>query len=232
MPGLLPLNSENKPYHLELSFFEFTIVVQNSYRIMAKLNASYYLNPDVVFLAKDLIGKTLCTRINNTLTCGIITETEAYAGVIDKASHAYGDRRTNRTEVMYSKGGVSYVYLCYGIHRLFNIVTNANGIPHAILIRAIYPVKGIEEIVKRRGIKFSANLCVGPGKVSQALGIDLVHNKLSLTGKEIWLQDDHVNIPEGSIHVGPRIGVDYAGEDAKLPYRFRIDGKDLNGIHG
>ena len=184
------------------------------------LNSSYYLHEDVVFLAKDLLGKTLCTCINNTLTCGIITETEAYAGIGDKASHAYNGRRTNRTETMYSHGGVSYVYLCYGIHRLFNIVTNAKDIPHAILIRAIYPTKGIEEIVKRRGIKLSNHLCVGPGKVSQALGIDLMHNSLSLTGNEIWLQDDHVQIKESDIHVGPRIGVDYAGEDAKLPYRF------------
>ena len=184
------------------------------------LKASYYLNTDVVFLAKDLIGKTLCTRINNKLTCGIITETEAYAGVTDKASHAYGGRRTNRTETMYSKGGVSYVYLCYGIHRLFNIVTNTKDIPHAILIRAIYPTKGLEEIVKRRGAKLSNNLCVGPGKVSQALGIDLMHNNLYLTGKEIWLQDDQVKINENDIQTGPRIGVDYAGEDAKQPYRF------------
>jgi len=186
------------------------------------LKSSYYSNTDVVFLAKDLIGKTLCTRINNTLTCGIITETEAYAGVNDKASHAYNGKRTNRTEPMYSKGGISYVYLCYGIHRLFNIVTNSKGIPHAILIRAIYPTQGLEEIVKRRGLKFSNHLCVGPGKVTQALGIDLVHNHLPLTGKEIWLQDDHIKIKESDIHVGPRIGVDYAGEDAKLPYRFWI----------
>jgi DNA-3-methyladenine glycosylase len=184
------------------------------------LKAVYYLNPDVVFLARDLIGKTLCTRINKKLTGGIITETEAYAGVIDKASHAYGGRRTNRTETLYGKGGVSYVYLCYGIHRLFNIVTNEKEIPHAILIRAIYPTIGVKEIVKRRGVKLSANLCVGPGKVSQALGIDLVHNNISLTGKEIWVQDDGIKIKASDIQVGPRIGVDYAGEDAKLPYRF------------
>ncbi len=184
------------------------------------LKASYYLNPDVVFLAKDLIGKTLCTKIDNKLTCGIITETEAYAGVTDKASHAYGERRTNRTETMYSNGGVSYVYLCYGIHRLFNIVTNQKDIPHAILIRAIYPTTGIDEIVKRRGVKFSKTLCVGPGKVAQALGIDLLHNNLSLTGKKIWLRDDGVLINKKDIQVGPRIGVDYAGNDALLPYRF------------
>jgi DNA-3-methyladenine glycosylase len=184
------------------------------------LKAAYYLNPDVVFLAKDLIGKTLCTRINNTLTCGIITETEAYAGVNDKASHAYNGKRTKRTEVMFGKGGVSYVYLCYGIHHLFNVVTNADGTPNAILIRAIYPTVGVEEIVKRRGIKFSPNLCVGPGKVSQALGIGLLHNNVSLRGKEIWIQDDGVKIKPSNLNVGPRIGVDYAGEDAKLPYRF------------
>lgn len=187
-----------------------------------QLKASYYLNPDVVFLARDLIGKTLCTHINGVLTGGIITETEAYAGVTDKASHAYGNRRTKRTETMYSAGGISYVYLCYGIHRLFNIVTNAADIPHAILVRAIYPTIGIEEVLKRRGVKPSPTLCVGPGKVSQALGIDLLHNNLSLNGKEIWIQDDHVNINPKDIQVGPRIGVDYAGEDAKLLYRFWV----------
>lgn len=191
------------------------------------LKTSYYSNPDVVFLAKDLIGKTLCTRINNKLTCGIITETEAYAGIVDKASHAYGNRRTNRTEVMYGEGGVSYVYLCYGIHRLFNIVTNKKNVPHAVLIRAIYPTKGIEEIVKRRGVKLSDNICVGPGKVTQALGIDLLHNNIPLTGKQVWIQDDKIKIKKSEIHVGPRIGVDYAGEDAKLPYRFWTDKRDF-----
>jgi DNA-3-methyladenine glycosylase len=187
-----------------------------------KLKNSYYLNPDVVFLAKDLIGKTLCTRIDDKLTCGIITETEAYAGVVDKASHAYGNRRTKRTETMYRKGGVGYVYLCYGIHRLFNVVTNHQNIPHAILIRAIYPTKGVGEIEKRRGLKFSDKLCVGPGKVSEALGIGLMHDGISLTANEIWIQDDGVKINEEDIITSPRIGVDYAGEDAKLPYRFRI----------
>jgi len=185
------------------------------------LKASYYLNSDVVFLARDLIGKTLCTNINNKLTCGIITETEAYAGVDDKASHAYGGRRTARTETMYSKGGVSYVYLCYGIHKLFNIVTNKEGIPHAILIRAIYPTAGLEEILKRRHAeKLTKNLCVGPGKVTEALGINLLHNNVSLNGEEIWLRDDNIKINKNDIQTGPRIGVDYAGFDATLPYRF------------
>jgi len=185
------------------------------------LHSSYYLHHDVVFLAKDLIGKTLCTRINSKLTCGVITETEAYAGEGDKASHAYGGRRTNRTEVMYSQGGVSYVYLCYGIHRLFNIVTNQQDVPHAILIRAIWPIEGVDEVLKRRGAaKLTNNLCVGPGKVTQALGIDLQHNNLPLNGKQIWLRDDGFKVKKADIHTGPRIGVDYAGLDAKLPYRF------------
>ena len=188
------------------------------------LKASYYSNPDVVFLAKDLLGKTLCTRIGGVFTGGIITETEAYAGVTDKASHAYGDRRTKRTETMYGQGGTSYVYLCYGIHRLFNIVTNVKGIPHAVLVRAIYPTIGLDEILRRRGAKLSPALCVGPGKVSQALGIDLIHNNLSLTGNDIWIQDDGVTINPKDIQAGPRIGVDYAGEDAKLPYRFWVKG--------
>jgi DNA-3-methyladenine glycosylase len=188
---------------------------------MSIIRPSYYQHNDVVFLAKDLIGKTLCTRINDKLTAGIITETEAYAGVEDKASHAYGGRRTNRTETMYSKGGVSYVYLCYGIHRLFNIVTNEKDVPHAILIRAIYPTQGIDEILKRRNAaRLTPNLCVGPGKVSQALGIDLLHNNVSLNGKQIWLRDDKVNIKQEDIQTGPHIGVDYAGFDATLPYRF------------
>ncbi len=191
---------------------------------MAKrIQASYYLNPDVVFLARDLIGKTLCTRVNKTLTCGIITETEAYAGEGDRASHAFGGRRTNRTETMYASGGVSYVYLCYGIHRLFNIVTNVRDVPHAILIRAIFPVTGIDEMIRRRGVKNNSKMCVGPGKVSQALGIDLHHNKVSLTGKEIWLEDHQLAFDRKYIQVGNRIGVDYAGKDALLPYRFWID---------
>jgi DNA-3-methyladenine glycosylase len=197
------------------------------------LPASYYQNTNVVETARDLIGKTLCSRINNKITGGIITETEAYKGVTDKAAHSYDGRRTKRTEVMYSKGGVSYVYLCYGIHHLLNIVTNKKDIPEAILIRAIYPTIGIKEILKRRNAKSLAkNLCTGPGKVSRALGINMLHNNLSLTGKTIWLQDDKIKFDKTKIKTGPRIGVDYAGEDAKLPYRFWIEepGELLQGV--
>lgn len=187
-----------------------------------KLKKAYYLQPNVVKLASDLIGKVLVTKSGNTLTSGIITETEAYNGSVDKASHAYGGRRTPRTEVMFAEGGISYVYLCYGIHNLFNIVTNVKDVPHAVLVRAIQPLKGTEHILKRRNSKaLNKKLCVGPGKVSSALGITLKHNALDLGGSTIWLEDD--NIKPKNILVGPRIGVDYAGEDAKLPYRFWVE---------
>lgn len=195
---------------------------------MGKLKQSYYLQTDVVVLARDLIGKVLVTKINNQITSGIITETEAYNGIADKASHAYNGRRTSRTEIMYAKGGVSYVYLCYGIHHLFNIVTNVQDVPHAVLLRAVKPLKGEKFILKRRNsLSLNNNLCVGPGKVSQALGITTAHNALSLNGTVIWLEDEGIKINASKIETGRRIGVDYAGEDAKLPYRFWINHNDL-----
>jgi DNA-3-methyladenine glycosylase len=188
---------------------------------MPKLKRYYYHQEDVMQVARDLLGKTLCTRIDGKLTCGIITETEAYAGVNDKASHAFGGRRTARNEIMYGKGGMSYVYLCYGLHHLFNVVTNKHGIPHAVLIRAIKPVKGIETILRRRRQNALAkNTAGGPGTVSQALGISTKLNGEDLTGNKIWLQDDGLEVKEEQVVAGPRIGVDYAGADAKLPYRF------------
>ena len=108
------------------------------------------MRKDVVGIARELLGKVVCTRIDGELTTALITETEAYAGVTDKASHAYGDRRTKRTEPMYSTGGVAYVYLCYGIHHLFNVVTNKKDVPHAILVRSGKPLSGIKLMLERR----------------------------------------------------------------------------------
>jgi DNA-3-methyladenine glycosylase len=188
---------------------------------MPKLKRSYYLQEDVVLVAKDLLGKVLYTNLNGKITSGIITETEAYAGISDRASHAFGGKRTPRNEKMYAKGGIAYVYLCYGIHHLFNVVTNNENIPHAILIRALQPLEGIETILKRRKQKTIAkNTAGGPGTISQALGITTKLNGTDLTGKTIWLQDEGIKVIQKNIIVGPRIGVDYAGEDAKLPYRF------------
>ena len=197
--------------------------IQSQFTLKMKLKKAYFLQSDVVKLASDLIGKVLVTKSGNTLTSGIITETEAYNGIVDKASHAYGGRRTQRTEVMFAEGGISYVYLCYGIHNLFNIVTNAKDVPHAVLIRAIQPFEGKQHILKRRNAKTLTKNLVGPGKVSSALGITLKHNALDLGGNKLWLEDD--NIKPKNILCGQRIGVDYAGEDAKLPYRFWIEGE-------
>lgn len=187
-----------------------------------KLQKSFYLKDDVVALSKALLGKFLCTNIGGKgITSGMITETEAYAGVIDKASHAYGDRRTERTEVMYMKGGTAYVYLCYGVHSLFNVVTNKKNIPHAILIRGIEPADGTDLMLKRSGKKIMDKRSgIGPGKVTKLLGIHFSHTGISLLGNEIWIEDRGVKIPDAKIIDGPRVGVDYAGEDAKLPYRF------------
>lgn len=189
-----------------------------------KLNKVYYQNENVIALARNLLGKVLVTKTDRHLTSGIITETEAYNGIVDRASHAYGGRRTARTETMFAKGGISYVYLCYGIHHLFNIVTGQEDVPHAVLIRAIKPLKGVDTILQRRNAKaLTPQLCIGPGKVSTALNITTKHNALSLTGNKIWLEDDDITIKPSQILVGPRIGVDYAGMDAELPYRFWVN---------
>lgn len=196
-----------------------------------KLQLDFYLRDDVVQISKELLGKYLFTRWNEKTTGGIITETEAYSGVTDRASHAYGGKHTERTKIMYREGGTAYIYLCYGIHSLFNVVTNAKGIPHAILIRALKPTDGIELMMKRRNLTPSlrqaqgtgVKLCSGPGTVSQALDIHYSHSGKSLLGKEIWIEDKGVKINPKEIIAGARVGVDYAGEDAKLPYRFKAN---------
>ncbi|MCF6172018.1 MAG: DNA-3-methyladenine glycosylase [Bacteroidales bacterium] len=189
-----------------------------------KLPLSHYRSNDVVALAKNLCGKFLMTRIDGVETGGIITETEAYAGIRDRASHAFGERRTKRTEVMYRAGGVSYVYLCYGIHYLFNVVSGEQDIPHAILIRGIYPVVGIGKMLERTGKKKPGYaLTNGPGKLTKALGITLEHNGMKLNDGDLWIEDRKLIVGEAEIQTAKRIGVAYAGDDALLPYRFVFD---------
>jgi len=192
-----------------------------------KLLAKFYEGNDVVSTSKKLIGKYLFTNFNTVITGGIIFETEAYAGITDRASHAFGNRKTERTEVMYRVGGTAYIYLCYGVHSLFNVVTNKQGIPHAVLIRGIIPVVGLEKIKERTGYnKIDINSCNGPGKVSKALGIHYNNTGISLLGNEIWIEDKGLKISNNNIIATPRIGVDYAGDDAKLPYRFVLTNKE------
>ena len=187
------------------------------------LPKNYYLNRDVVFLAKDLIGKYLFTKIDGQLCGGIITETEAYKGIEDRACHAFEGRKTPRNDMMYAEGGVAYVYLCYGIHPLLNVVTNQKDIPDAILIRAICATHGEELMLKRTGKpQMKPQVTDGPGKVTKALGITLSHNGEPLQNNRIWIEDRGFDLSKIEILNTPRIGVEYAGTDALLPYRFKI----------
>lgn len=190
-----------------------------------KLDYSFYKRSNVVQVGRELLGKILITRFGDQLTSGRIVETEAYNGVSDKASHAYAGRRTARTEVIYAEAGTAYIYLCYGIHHLFNIVTNRKDIPHAILVRALEPLEGIPLMLQRTGKKkLDYTLTRGPGNLSRALGLGTTHTGASLLTDEIFVADDGYRPRRTEIGISPRIGVDYAEEDAALPYRFFIKG--------
>ncbi|MDB5115047.1 MAG: DNA-3-methyladenine glycosylase [Mucilaginibacter sp.] len=190
-----------------------------------KLPLSFYHRNDVVAISRELLGKYLFTCINGELTGGYIVETEAYNGIIDRASHSYGNRLTPRTKTMYGEGGIAYVYLCYGIHEMFNIVTSVEGQPHAILIRAIQPTDGLDIMLDRRKMSaLKSTITSGPGSVAQALGISRQINAISLQSDTLWIEDRGMVIPNENIAAVPRVGIAYAKEDALLPYRFYIKG--------
>ena len=192
---------------------------------MSKLTLDFYQREDVLNISRELLGKVLCTNFHGKLTSGIIVETEAYAGITDKASHAYNSRRTERTETMYELGGSAYIYLCYGIHHLLNIVTNKKNIPHAVLIRALEPQDGIKFMLQRRNKKKKdQSLTVGPGSLTRALGITVKDSGTLLIDNLIWLEDQNIQIKNQDILASPRVGVQYAGQDANNPWRFRIKG--------
>jgi DNA-3-methyladenine glycosylase len=191
---------------------------------MYKLNLDFYQREDILIISQDLLGKVLCTNIGGKLTSGIIVETEAYAGIADKASHAFGNRRTKRNETMYASGGKAYVYLCYGIHHLFNIVTNKVDIPHAVLIRAIEPQDGLETMLRRRNkTKLQFALTAGPGSLTKALGITIENSGSSLMDNLIWVEDRNIQTNSQKICASTRVGVKYAGRDAYNPWRFRME---------
>lgn len=192
---------------------------------MKKLTTDFYRRKNVLDIARELLGKILVTRWDGIETSGRIIEVEAYRGVTDKASHAYAGKRTTRNEVMYAAGGVAYIYLCYGIHHLVNVVTHVKDIPHAVLIRALEPVSGIKTMLERTG-KANADFTLtrGPGNLSKALGLHVSQSGWSLLSNEFFIADDSVAFSSKETARSPRIGVDYAEEDALLPYRYFVKG--------
>jgi DNA-3-methyladenine glycosylase len=189
-----------------------------------KLPESFYNRPNVVRIARDLIGKVLYTNIDGILTGGMIVETEAYSWK-EKGCHAYGNRRTTRNDIMFAEGGHAYVYLCYGMHYLFNVVTNKKETADAVLIRALEPLEGEGYMRERRGtLAKHVHLTSGPGKLTKALGIDRKLNGKHLLDDEVWIEDAGNRIPVKNIEATPRIGIDYAEEDANLPWRFVLKG--------
>jgi DNA-3-methyladenine glycosylase len=190
---------------------------------MKKLPKAFFQRKDVLQISRDLLGKILVTNWDGIVTAGRIVECEAYQGIGDKASHAAGGRRTQRNEIMYSEGGYAYVYLCYGLHHLFNVVTNLKNVPHAILIRALEPLAGIHEMLRRTGKQqLDYTLTRGPGNLSKALGISKQHNGIILSSEKLFIADDGHRYKKNQIGISARIGVEYAGEDALLPYRFFV----------
>ena len=185
-----------------------------------KIPVSFYRKEDVIQISKSLLGKKIYSNINNHIVSGMIVETEAYNGVEDRASHAFNNNLTKRTQPMFCNGVISYVYMCYGIHCLFNIVTNNKNIPDAILIRAVQPLSGINIMKKRRKIQ-KDKLCSGPGCFTKSFGINLKHNQQSLISNTIWIEN-YKSINESNIICSPRVGIDYAKDFKLKPWRFRI----------
>jgi DNA-3-methyladenine glycosylase len=188
-----------------------------------QLTEAFYHRNDVTRIARDLLGKALYTRINGKLTAGLIVETEAYSWR-ERGCHAWGNRRTSRNEVMFGRGGYAYVYLCYGMHNLFNVVTNGEGRADAVLIRALEPVEGIPVMQRRVGAEKTERITSGPGKLTRALAIDRNLNGIPLNSKRVWLEDIGKKVSTREVQAGPRIGIDYAGQDALLPWRFTMKG--------
>ena len=188
----------------------------------SKLPRDFYTRPNVLTVARELLGKLLVVpTANGKRVSGRIVEVEAYRGPQDRAAHSYSGRRTKRTEPMYGIGGTAYVFFVYGMYYQFNVVTNAADAPHAVLIRAVEPVEGIELMRKRRHRQPDHNLTNGPGKLCIALGIDRKLDGADLLGNKVWLEDAK-QIPRAQIASGPRVGIDYAEEWKDKPWRFWI----------
>jgi DNA-3-methyladenine glycosylase len=190
-----------------------------------KLDHSFYDRKNVLKIARDLLGKILVTQFDGVRSSGRIVETEAYNGVNDRACHAFGGRRTTRTEHLYGGPGTVYVYICYGMHHLFNVITNKKGIPHAVLIRALEPLEGVTEMLYRTGKPLADfTLTKGPGNLARAMGVNKIHTGRNLFSEEIFIVDDGLRYRSDQVAITKRIGVESAREDAELPYRFIVKG--------
>ncbi len=188
----------------------------------SKLPREFYTRTNVLTVARELLGKLLVVPApNGQRVSGIIVETEAYRGPLDRASHAYGGRRTRRTETMYGLGGTVYIFFVYGMYNQFNVVTNVENVPHAVLIRALEPAEGIELMRQRRHDQPDRNLTNGPGKLCMAMGIDRRLDRADLSGNDVWLEAGE-RIPPRRIASGPRIGINYAEEWVDKPWRFWV----------
>ena len=185
------------------------------------VSKSFFQRKNVVQIAKELLGKTIATEIYGQVTSGIIVETEAYS-FRERGCHAYQNRMTERNRVMFEEGGVAYVYLCYGIHNLFNIVTNKSDKAEAVLIRSLQPVQGEDLMLERMRTTSLKRITSGPGKLTKALGIDRSHNGKDLMTSDLWIEEG-IRVAKKDIVAVTRIGIDYAGEDAKLPWRFYLN---------
>jgi len=192
-----------------------------------KLPREFYTRANVLEVSRDLLGKLLVVPDETgRRISGKIVEVEAYRGPEDRASHAYGGRRTKRTETMYREGGVAYVYFVYGMYNQFNIVSNVSDTPHAILVRGLEPVEGIETMRTRRRSPADRNLTSGPGKLCLAMGIDRQLDGADLLGDRVWIEE-YEKVPRSQIARGPRIGIDYAEEWVEKPWRFWIKGNEF-----
>ena len=187
----------------------------------AKLKREFYCGEDVVRIARDLLGKFLVTDLKQGISSGMIVETEAYSWR-ERGCHAFNHKKTNRNAPMFENGGLSYVYLCYGVHELFNVVTNRQGIPEAVLIRALEPADGVDLMMKRYKTRSPLRITSGPGKLTKALGITRKHNLLDLNSDSVWIEDRKIKVNPLNIETSPRIGMNFPGEDAFLPWRFTI----------
>ncbi|MBU0695946.1 MAG: DNA-3-methyladenine glycosylase [Bacteroidetes bacterium] len=192
-----------------------------------KLPIGFYLRENTLTIAKELIGKFIYTNMNGEITGGMIVETEAYIGPEDRGSHAFEGRRTAKNDTMYQAGGVVYMYICYGIHDMLNIVTGLEGSSHAILIRAVEPTIGIKLMQFRRGDVPLKRLCKGPGSLAKALGLNKSHDQTSLTGNLLWIEDEGLKIKQGNIIASPRVGLSCPEPYLSIPWRFTLFGNSF-----